>query len=321
MITARLEPALTARITRCEPLVYAAEAPPELDRAPHVRAASGIVSAGEELVIVQDDTNFIAVRNADGSVEAIPLPAGPGGLRRFETARGNKNDKLDLESAVRVDIGGAPFVLGIGSGSLPVRERFAIVDVRARSASLFDASALYAKLRADRMFSGSELNVEGAVIIDGVLRLFQRGNGAARDGIEAVNATCDVRLGELLAWLEGGPVPQPENVRRHDLGTERGVMYGFTDATVMGGRIFFVAGAEDSPDVVQDGDVLGTRIGVLDEGAVRMATLVDAEGHPSMAKVEGIAPSGDPRRLHAVTDLDDPDEPSLLCEIELDGPW
>jgi hypothetical protein len=321
MITHRLDSTLSARIARCEPLLYAEGASPELDRPAHVRAASGIASVDGELVIVQDDANFIAVRRADGAVDAITLAAGPGGRRRFETVLGNKNDKLDLESAVRVDIGGAPFVLGVGSGSLPARERIAIVDVRARSARLFDASALYARLRANRAFAGSELNVEGAVVIDGALRLFQRGNGAPRDGITAVNATCDVPLEGFVSWLEGGAMPEPTNVRRYDLGTERGVMYGFTDATVIGGRVFVVAGAEDSPDVVQDGDVLGTRIGVIEGDSVRFATLLDAEGRPSLAKVEGIAPTSDPMRLHAVTDLDDPDAPSLLCEIELAGAW
>lgn len=321
MLSGRLDGALSARIVRCEPLLYAEGASAELDRPAHVRAASGIASVEGELVIVQDDASFIAVRRADGRVDAITLSAGPGGRRRFETALGNKNDKLDLESAVEVEIGGAPFVLGLGSGSLPARERIAIVDVRGRSARLFDASALYAQLRADREFAGSELNVEGAVIVDGALRLFQRGNGAPRDGIVAVNATCDVPLEGFLRWIEGGRVPEPTNVRRYDLGTERGVMYGFTDATVIGGRVFVVAGAEDSPDVVQDGEVLGTRIGVIDEDGVRFATLLDPEGRPSLAKVEGIAPSADPRRLHAVTDLDDPDAPSLLCELELGGDW
>ena len=333
MISARLDGSLSARIVRCEPLVYAEGAAPELDRPPHVRAASGVVSGGGELWIVQDDANFIAVRGADGRVDAIPLPAGPGGRRRFEAALGNKNDKLDLEAAVAVELGGAPFVLGIGSGSLPARERIAIVDVRSRSARLFDASALYAQLRADRAFAGSELNVEGAVIVDGALRLFQRGNGAPRDGIVAVNATCDVPLEGFLRWIEGGAVPAMGNVRRYDLGAERGVMYGFTDATVIGGRVFVVAGAEDSPDVVQDGEVLGTRIGVIgmpsrsgappaiDGEGVRFAPLLDPEGRPSLAKVEGIAPGVEPGRLHAVTDLDDPDAPSLLCEIELGGDW
>lgn len=322
VITARHDPALTARITRCEPLVYIDGASEELDRPAHVRAASGIVRVGDELVIVQDDTNFVAVRTADGRVEAIALPPGPGGRRRFEAALGNKNDKLDIESAMRVDIDGAPFVLGIGSGSLPARERIAIVDVRGRSARLVDASAFYAKLRADRTFSGSELNVEGAVVVGDVLRLFQRGNGAPRDGYFPVNATCDLAVDELFAWIRGrGPPPEPRHVRRYELGEERGVRYGFTDATLAAEAILIVAGAEDSPDVIQDGQVLGTRLGVVDHRGVRYTALLDEGGRPSTAKVEGIAPSEDPRRLYAVTDLDDPEAPSLLCEIALGGPW
>lgn len=317
---ARLDPNLSARIVRCEPLFYAEGADDALDRPAHVRAASGVVNVEGELVLVQDDANFIAVRRQGGRVDAIALPAGPGGRRRFESALGNKNDKLDLEAAVRIDRD-RPIVLGIGSGSLPARERFAIVDVRARSAHLFDASALYAELRSERAFSGSELNVEGAVVVDGALRLFQRGNGAPSGGLEPVNATCDLPLPALLAFLDGGPPPELRNIQRYDLGRERGVPYSFTDATLGDdGKVFVVTSAEDSPDAIRDGEVLGTRIGVLDGADVRFAPLLDADG-PSRAKVEGIAPTDDPRRLHAVIDQDDPSAPALLCDIELDGVW
>ena len=54
---------------------------------------------------------------------------------------------------------------------------------------LFDATALYDVLAADRAFSGSELNLEGAVVDGPSLRLFQRGNGATIDGREPIDAT------------------------------------------------------------------------------------------------------------------------------------
>jgi hypothetical protein len=317
---------LRARIVDCQPLVYSsASEDPTLDRPPHVRAASGLVRHADWLVFVQDDANFVAFRHmTTGLVDAVALPAGPGGRRRFETALGNKLDKLDLEAVVRVELEEGWRVVGIGSGSTPVRERLAIVDVEGRTARLFDAAELYARLRGERAFSGSELNVEGAAIVDGRLRLFQRGNGAVREGLEPVNATADLELDGLVAWLAGrGPLPPLTNVRRYDLGRERGVAFGFTDATALpDGRILFAAGAEDSPDTVEDGEVVGARIGMLErDGAVRWAALEDPDGQPSVAKVEGIEQSGTPGRLYAVTDADDPESPSLLCEIELTGPW
>ncbi len=322
-VVAEDDPRLGARIVRCEPLVYSDPAPDELDRPPHVRAASGIVRVGGELVVVQDDASFVAVRRADGRVEAIALPAGHGGRRRFEAALGNKEHKLDLESAILVTLEGAPRVLAFGSGSSPRRESIAVVDVTGRAATLRPASELYARLREERAFSGSELNVEGAVVAGGVLRLFSRGNGAPRDGLEPIDATVDVDLGAFLEWLlERGPLPPLTNVRRYELGAERHVRYGFTDAAaLLDGRIVYAAGAEDSPDAIEDGEVLGARIGVFDERSVRSAPLRDEDGRPTTAKVEGLAASADPGRLFAVTDTDDPERPALLCEIELTGPW
>lgn len=317
------DPRLGARIVRCEPLVYSDPAPAELDRPPHVRAASGIVRVADELVIVQDDASFVAVRRADGGVEAIALPAGHGGRRRFEAALGNKEHKLDLESAIAVTLDGEPRVLAFGSGSSPRRESIAVVDVTGRAATLRPAAELYARLREERAFAGSELNVEGAVVTATTLRLFSRGNGAPRDGLEPIDATADLELDAFLAWLlSRGPLPPLTNVRRYDLGAERGVRYGFTDAaTLLDGRVVYAAGAEDSPDAIEDGEVLGARIGIFDEGGVRSAPLHDLDGRLTTAKVEGLAASPDPSRLYAVTDTDDPDRPSLLCEIELTGPW
>lgn len=319
-IVAVHDPRLSARIVSSTPLVYGDASAPELDRPPHVRAASGVVRIGGDLYIVQDDASFFAVRRADGSVSAIDLPAGPGGRRRFEVALGNKMDKLDLESCVALD--GAR-VIGFGSGSHAVRERIAILDVASAAARVHDASELYAALRARAEFAGSELNVEGAVVLGGVLRLFQRGNGAARDGVEAVNATVDLDVSAFLRWMDGGPLPALTNVRRYDLGHERGVAYGFTDATTIDSRVLYSAGAEDSPDVIEDGEVLGARIGVLEDQDARWTALLEPDGAPSVAKIEGIVSKsdGDHRRLYAVIDPDDPERPALLCEVALDGPW
>ncbi|MCZ7680959.1 MAG: hypothetical protein M5U28_20110 [Sandaracinaceae bacterium] len=84
-VVAEDDPRLGARIVRCEPLVYSDPAPDELDRPPHVRAASGIVRVGGELVVVQDDASFVAVRRADGRVEGHRAP---GRARRAAALRG-----------------------------------------------------------------------------------------------------------------------------------------------------------------------------------------------------------------------------------------
>src|SRR5690606_8903131 len=144
-------------------------------------------------------------------------------------------------------------------------------------------------LHGRREFAGSELNIEGAVVVGDALRLFQRGNGAPRDGLMPVDATGDLELAGFLRWLDGGPVPALERVRQYDLGQVGGVRFGFTDATVLpDGRVAFIAGAEDSPDTYHDGIVVGCRFGVIDGDEVRIGEIVDADGRPSRLKLEGI---------------------------------
>jgi hypothetical protein len=322
------DPRLTARILRTAPLLYTEGADPELDRPAHVRAGSGIAWVGVRLAVVQDDAAFLAlVDPVTIEVRAIALEAAEGGVRQFDDGRGNKHLKADLEACVTVPHEGAEVLLAFGSGSTSKRERVLVarrLDTAEPAVEMVDASPLYALLRAERRFSGSEMNIEGAALVGSVLRLFNRGNGAARDGHLPVDASCDLPLAALLAYLgdPSGPPPVPENVVQHELDAIDALRLGFTDATARGGTVYFSAAAEDSPDATRDGRVAGSVLGVLEEEGGRWTLLVDTAGAPFDGKVEGIAFWRDRSdRLWAVADADDPQRPSELCEIELSGDW
>lgn len=318
MRRASIDPRLSARITGVRPLVYTHDAHPDDDRPPHVRAASGIACDGRRLVVIQDDASFLATLEPDGTVHAIALPFGPNRRRRFEVALGNKLDKLDLESCVCV---GDDEVWAFGSGSLPVREN--IARLRGREASLVDASPLYRALRdalvrsaRGRPAEGATsniLNLEGAAVVGDELWLCHRGNSGPSDG----PAIARLALAGLRALLEGGDAPTIRAIDRYDLGRIGGSPLGFTDAAVRDGRVFYVAAAEASPDAIDDGAVLGSQLGVIDEAGVRAAPLVGLDGRP--VKVEGLAFVGD--RIVVTLDPDDPAQPTPLCEVQLDGPW
>ncbi len=317
------DPRLVARVASRTPLLYTAGGCELEDRPPNVRAGSALRWLGGRLAVVQDDAGFLALVDPSGAAEARALPRGPAGRRRFESRLGNKAEKLDLEAAVVLRGRSGERLVAFGSGSTERRERL-VVAGEDGSVRVVDAAPLYAMLRADVTFSGSELNVEGAAVANGVLRLFQRANGAPARGLEPVNATMDLDLDAFVAWLDGdGALPRPLRIAQYDLGTAAGVRFGFTDAAALAdGRILFVAGAESSPNTYDDGAVVGCRLGVLEADGGRCADLTDESGGPCALKVEGITlASDDGRRLFAVTDQDSPDEPALLCEITLEGPW
>ena len=137
-----------------------------------------------------------------------------------------------------------------------------------------------------------------------------------------VDATCDVSIALLLAYLSGGATPTLASIEMYDLGSIDGVRLGFTDAVMAEhhSKLFYLAAAEDSPDAVRDGPVAGVAIGLCDE--LRYALVRTETGLLFDGKAEGIAfhPT-DPRRGFLVIDRDDPNAAGELWEFELQGPW
>jgi len=325
-ITRKAHPcdALAATLESTEPMLYVDGPDVSADRPAHVRSASGVRLWRGQLAVVQDDAHFIALRDADGRVSAIPLPRGADGRRVFCDELGNKAAKWDLEACVVLPDG--RFV-AFGSGSTPERKRIIVLDDEASTPNAVQATAFYTKLAQCVAFAGSELNIEGVVLTPERtgLRFYQRGNGAVRGEIRPQDATCEVDLAAFLEHLDhGGPLPELEEIVAYDLGDVRGVKLTFTDATpIADGRDVFVACAEDSPDTYADGEVVGCSVGVIDGDDVRIVPVVDRRGkapvHTTL-KMEGIEPiPGDPRRFWTVVDDDDTSTPALLCVVRIDG--
>jgi len=243
--------------------------------------------------VLQDDANFLAlVDPGQGTVDALALPRGAGCARLFDDTRGNKGDKLDLEACLTTTVDGGPAIVAFGSGSMPARDRILVVRAHGKAGTpevrLSRATPFYRLLRASIEFSGSELNIEGvALASEGLIRFFQRGNGAPRAGQMPVDATCDVEWRAFWSYLQHGGDPPPIG------------------------------------NVVSDGEVIGTAVGMLDRlGHARWTPLRDGDGQPLRVKAEGTAMSRtEPARAYLVVDSDSPTEPAELLDVVLEGPW
>lgn len=324
-ISAVRDETLAATVIGRMPLYYTAGPAPVLDRPAHVRAGSSLAWFGARLAVVQDDASFVALIDpALGRVDALPLPAGNDGARQFDDARGNKRDKPDWEACAVVPSSAGETLWLFGSGSSGRREFIALVQ-SGGGIEMFEASAFYGDLRAQRAFSGSELNVEGAVYRDGRICLFNRGNGARRDDQGPVNASCDIDAAALEVHLRTpGSVypPRLERIVAYDLGAIEGACLTFTDAAVAERGTYYLATAEDSADAVSDGAVSGSAIGIIGSRGCRWVELREADGTLSQIKTEGIAMApGRGEILYVVVDADDPAQPSELCEVRLAGAW
>jgi hypothetical protein len=285
-VVARYDAQAVATLVELVPLRYAGAGGDGLPK--HVRAASALRRFENRLVIVQDDVNALAVRDARGALRPVLLPPNASGGRVFDDAHGNKHDKLDLEACVTLPDGR---LVAFGSGSTPTREQLVAWRGGRESPSIVEAAPFYRELRTAVTSGAARLNVEGAVVSGGLLKLFHRGNDARDAGRAPRNAIAEVDSREFAAWLDGGAVASPRvtKVTTFDLGDVDGIPFGFTDAVALDDEhVVVLACAEDSTSAISDGAVLGCRVGVLDARGLRLADVYDESGARTRLKLEGI---------------------------------
>jgi len=273
----------------------------------YARSASGIAAWAEGWAVVQDDANFLAWVSGT-EVRSLSLPL-RNGHSLFGATTGGKLNKFDLEAVANIAGGLVLF----GSGSTSNREVVLSVegDPSGFSARECSAAEWYLQLRTA---IGSELNIEGVCIWRDQLWLAHRGNGAGRhtDVLFCVDSRSFYR------WLGGGPLPDLLRCLPVNLGNIDGVRLTITDLHG-GDLLYFVAAAEDSPDAILDGPLVGAAIGAFDGENVRWVRIFEAGG-PSVNKFEGIAQDNeDPHRFWLVNDADDPAVPSSLFLLEVSG--
>jgi hypothetical protein len=289
------------------------------DGAP-VRAASAVASWAGGYLVVQDDGTHAAWVTGT-SVSAVRLLPAVEGREVFDEDAGTKHLKPDLEAACEVTVDDQPAVLAMGSGSSGQRMRWSLLrlsDGRPRRVTA-DMTALYAVVAEALSVAPDELNLEGACVIDGALRWYQRGRPSAGLPSGSVDLDLDAALTAALGRAEPATVPVT-SARRYDLGELAGVGLAVTDAVVLpGDRVLVSAAAEDSPNPRDDGPVVASALVRLDGSAVAdLSPLPLVEG--AVSKVEGLlvlAADRESASLLAVVDVDDPDEPSLALRLRV----
>lgn len=289
----------------------------------HLSAASGLVQVGARLFVVADDELYLGMLDAD--VLHAPLTGAPDDVKLIRLFEGDlpkdkikrKKAKPDLETLAWVPtVPSCPFgaLLALGSGSKPTRETGVLIALDAQGApteriARIDLAALYEPLRAQF----ADLNIEGAFVTSGELRLLQRGNKA-----DGRSACIRFDWNQVVPWLAGqaSKPPLAKGVQIILLGNVDGVPLSLTDgAPLAQGAWVFSAVAENTASSFDDGPCAGSAVGVIDaDGLVRQ--LHQLKGAP---KVEGIAVevSINCAILALVTDADDPTVASQLLRVRM----
>lgn len=274
-----------------------------------VRAASAVAPFEGGWLVAQDDATSAAWW-VDDAVRRLRVLPRSEGHDVFSSSDGTKHLKPDLEVACRVPGG----VLLLGSGSTPARMRGVLVRSSSEPAEVADLTPLYGAVTAALGLDPGLLNLEGACVVGTSLRWFQRGAATLP------STSIDVDISALLGAF-GGTCDVPlGDVRRYDLGRQRGVALAVTDAAALAdGRVLVSAAAEDTPNPYDDGPVVASALALLDDsGVTAMCALPEVGGR--VLKVEGLAVRSTHATgvdLLAVVDADDPQEPSVALVLRV----
>lgn len=271
-------------------------------------AASGLVRIDQTFYVIADDELGLGmfVRNAEVPGKFIKIRSGT----LPDTSAERKKLKPDFEALV--EIPGDPAevrLLAIPSGSRANRTKGAFIRLRngIHQATLeIDFSPLFTELTRQI----PELNIEGAVLEERSLFLFQRGNGSA-----GKNAFIEIQADRFLHHLEEKTVISASLIRgitQVELGDLEGTPLSFTDAALApDGNFYFLGAAETGKSTYEDGICKGSIVGMLE----RSGKVLWSHEITPLVKAEGIAV--DENRIYIVTDADNSEEPAALYEIKM----
>ncbi len=295
-----------------------------------VPSASGIEVINGIIYIIGDDSPYLFILNQD--LEVIDK------VKLYEAAelveeRVPKPVKADLECMTTLTINNYPHLLVLGSGSkspqrdvaflvkLPTNYNKKHLVVNAYVKDLYDLLRVNEEIVAE-----GELNLEGAATGKGHFILFNRMSGGSK------NAAMYFKLEEFVEYIQGHTEMTPfPTVYTYNLPSLNNVPSGFSGACVFEKKIFFTASLEDTPNAIDDGEVLGSYIGWMKEENLydkelekvykpEGIILLEEDGIPYKGKVESISiveKDSDTYVALAVTDNDTGPSELLMLEIEL----
>lgn len=216
-----------------------------------------------------------------------------------------KIQKPDLEALAKGNREGN-ILMAFGSGSKsPERDILVETDLSTKISKEHSLIDFYSYLRSVSGLSSEELNIEAAEVFKDQLLLFNRGK----------NLIIKFSLPEFKAYLnKRGKLPEIE-VFQIDLPEINGIKSGFSGASLDpdNGILYFTTTVEDTDNWIDDGEVLGSFIGVIElkdllDGMKpdHIAILLDKDHLKIKVESIGVIPPYNPKKVNLlmVTDSD-----------------
>lgn len=215
-------------------------------------AASGIYYEENRLYIVCDDSNYLYTYS-------IPKKQLDKNLlidMSNQNERVPKKSKLDLESIFKYK--DSLHLLGSMSTSSRTTN-FQVALTSFDNAESFSTATLSEKIHSQLGINSKNLNIEGSFLHRDTLYLFNRGNGPEKNnGIILVKK-------DFLTPIKYIDIPLPEQ--------ETGCP-AFTDAILLGEKIYFIAAIEQTGSTYEDGQIGGSFFGSIDLNTLALTSFI-----------------------------------------------
>ncbi|MCC9166726.1 DUF6929 family protein [Pontibacter harenae] len=229
-------------------------------------SASGIESFySNSFYIVGDDSPYLYMLDMQyNQVSQYPLFE----TSDFSTGRIPKALKPDLECMSRFKYKNEDYLLLLGSGSSPARNKGFVVRMSENFEVMeIGLNRLYVFLQQILDKQGAQqLNLEGVTIDDTHVYFLQRAYGGAKNILFRAEAP------SFISYLmEGGDLPATAAFY-FSLPQLQYFKAGFSGAHVFHDRLFFTASVESTLNAIDDGEVLGSFIGFIPLGELSRAT-------------------------------------------------
>ncbi|GAB3198410.1 hypothetical protein GCM10027293_15150 [Pontibacter aydingkolensis] len=245
----------------------------------------------------------------------------------FKGGRIPKSEKPDLEGMAHFTYGRDEMLLLLGSGASQSRNKGYLVNLSDKmKVQEVDFTRFYTFLKQIlKIEQEGILNLEGIAIDNTYAYLLQRPSGSNTNVLFRFNAD-DFK--DFLMRNGDLPVAAVYYFNLPAIGNNNA---GFSGAYILGDKLFVTASVEDTPNAIDDGEVLGSFIGVIDllalpyamnaanPLAVPSTQILNADGSTYKVKAESlvVTETQKDKKYKVVVVTDDDQGSSELIEVEL----
>jgi hypothetical protein len=290
----------------------------------NIPSASGIEYALGSYYVLGDDSPYLYQLNEQYELVrkyALMYTAS------FKNSRIPKSIKPDLESIAHFKYGRDEMFLLLGSGSTSARNKGYLVNAsNAYKVQEVDLTKFYEFLKGIlKIEKEGVLNIEGLAIDKTYTYLLQRPLGSSSNVLFRFDTDA---FKDFLLRQQAIPAAA---LYHFDLPAIGNNTAGFSGAFTLGDKLFFTASVEDTPNAIDDGEVLGSFVGVIDLRALPYASnqanplkiatvqLKNTDGSIYKGKAESLVVTEvEPNKKYKVVVVVDDDKGSSeLIEVEL----